>query len=242
MTRDQAKNALMLYREGIDDPADAEFAEALALARTDPELGRWLTKQSAVHAAIRQKLRNIEPPPELKNLILEGRTRTKQWWQSGVIWAAAAAIAIFAAVFSFREHPKHSFMAYRTRMARTAMGNYPMPLMTNNLAAIRSYVSTNSIHGDLVLTPQLSKLPGVGCALTRWHNRPVALVCLTGGKEKEVYLFVINQADLSDPPPAEKTQQEIRKIGNLATASWSDKGKTYILATKGGEQFLRSLL
>jgi hypothetical protein len=238
MNRNEAKEILALYRRGIDNPADPEFAEALELVKHDRELASWFEQQSAVYEATRQKFQAIEAPSELVGWILSGRKRRNHWWRSPVIWGAAAAIAILIAIVVRDGSPKHSFAAYRSRMVRTAMSNYGMPLMTNDLAAIRSYLTTNNAHGDYVLPAALAKLPGQGCVAFPWHDRPVALICLDGGPKRDVFLFVINRKDLSDPPK----QRELTKIGPLPTASWSDDKKTYLLATKGDEQFLQTLL
>ena len=50
MDRQQAKQILELYRPGVDD-ADPQFAEALALSRTDPELRRWLGPETSAPEA-----------------------------------------------------------------------------------------------------------------------------------------------------------------------------------------------
>jgi hypothetical protein len=240
MTTDQAKEILALHRPGIDDPNEAEVAAALAMAQSDPALGSWFEQQCAVHTRTRQKFKEIEVPAELQELIITGRKRRSSlWWQSPMAWAAAAAIIFCVVIFSQRRRENPTFEAYRSRMVRTAMGNYPMPFLTNDLAAIRSYLITNNAHGDYLLPPSLAKLPGMGCLILSFHTRPVSLICFDGGQGKDVFLFVINGAGLANPPPA---QRQIIRQGNLATASWSDRDKTYILATKGDEEFLRSLL
>ena len=48
MTSQEAKEVLLLYRPGISDPNDAEFVEALACARNDQELDRWITGKQSV--------------------------------------------------------------------------------------------------------------------------------------------------------------------------------------------------
>lgn len=240
MNMDQAKEILALHRPGIDDPYEADVAAALVMAQSDPELGSWFEQQCAVHASTRQKFKQIEVPDELKELIISGRKRrTSLWWQSPVVWAAAAAIIICLVIFPQRRRETPTFEAYRSRMVRTAMGNYPMPFLTNDLAAIRSYLTTNNAHGDYTLPPSLAKMPGMGCLILTFHTRPVSLICFDAGPGKDVFLFVINGAGLANAPAAHR---QIVKQGNLTTASWTDRDKTYILATKGDEQFLRTLL
>jgi hypothetical protein len=239
MTRDQAKEILALYRPNIDDASEPDVAQALESVKADPELARWFEEHCALYSVTRQKFQAIAVPAELPGWILAGRRQRPQWWRAKVVWAAAAVlIGLLLVVLSQQSSPKNTFAAYRSRMVRTAMSNYGMPFMTNDLSAIRSYLATNHAHGDYVLPPALAKLPGQGCVILPWHERTVSLICLDGGASRDIFLFVINRNDLSDPPRS----RELAKIGNLATASWSDVDKTYILATKGNEEFLKKLL
>ena len=240
MSSEQAKEILALYRPGIDDPAEPEIAEALQLTRQDPELRRWFEQHSAVYAATRQKFQEIPVPGHLLDQILRSPKRTIEWWHSPIVWAAAAAIVILIGVAFLLHAPNtgYSFAAFRSRMVRTAMRNYDMPLMTNDLTVIRTYLATNNAHGDYVLTPALAKLPGEGCVFFPWHSSTVSLVCLDGGEGRDVFLFVINRAALTDAP----ARPQIQTVGKLPTAGWSRGDKTYLLATKGDELFLRGLL
>src|SRR5215471_9713201 len=72
MTTEEAKEILWLYRGPVDD-ADPKFQEALAYARRDPELTKWLEQQRTCFEAIRSKLRDIEPPPTLAEKIISRR-------------------------------------------------------------------------------------------------------------------------------------------------------------------------
>ena len=72
MNNSEAKAVLSLYREQIDD-ADPQFAEALAQAKRDPDLSEWLQRQGESYRAIRTKLREIEPPADLRQKIVKQR-------------------------------------------------------------------------------------------------------------------------------------------------------------------------
>src|SRR5438132_13765919 len=101
MDSSEAKEILSLYREGIDD-SDPQFAEALAQAEHDPELSDWLRQQGESYRAVRNKLRETEPPAHLRDKILRERPipfpRAKP---AARILQLAAAIAIFAAGAGF---------------------------------------------------------------------------------------------------------------------------------------------
>jgi len=240
MNREEAKEILTLYRPGIDDPSEPDIAAALDLAKEDAELARWFAAESALYKATREKFKEVAVPNELLGRLLSTPRRRAEWWRSPVLWAAAAAILLFVGVMiSLPSGEKgYTFGAFRSKMVRTAMRNYDMPLMTNNLAVIRTYLTTNNAHGDYVLTPALAKLPGEGCVIFPWHSRTVSLVCLDGGQGRDVFLFVINRTAVADPP----ADKEIQTVGKLPTAAWTEGDKTYLLATKGDERFLRSLL
>ena len=70
MNSSEAKEVLLLYRPGTADAADPQIAEALELARRDPELGRWFEQHRAFQKAMRAKFRQIEVPAHLKTSLL----------------------------------------------------------------------------------------------------------------------------------------------------------------------------
>jgi hypothetical protein len=72
VTSQEAKLILQLYRPDTGDETDSQVAEALELARRDPELGLWFERTCAFHAALRGKLRDIPVPPGLAEAILAG--------------------------------------------------------------------------------------------------------------------------------------------------------------------------
>src|SRR5260370_3765428 len=73
MTNQQAKEILMLFRPGTDDPADPDFARALALAKGDPELASWFDEHCQAREAIRVRFKAIAVPEGLKEQILAER-------------------------------------------------------------------------------------------------------------------------------------------------------------------------
>lgn len=106
MNHDEAKFILRAYRPGGQDTDDPQFAEALAHARRDPELTRWLAEQTALDAAISEKLQAIPVPKDLKATILAGRKvvplRAELWWRRSIHpMAAAAALAITFATIGY---------------------------------------------------------------------------------------------------------------------------------------------
>jgi anti-sigma factor RsiW len=242
MNSEQAQDVLTLYRPGIGEPADPHTLKALELSRRDPRLSRWLEQRNALYQAIRGGLKQIEAPAGLKERIIAQRPATIIWWQRPVLLAAAATVMLLLGLAGFWLAPRHQdqFAIYRSRMVRAAMGNYTMNLVTNDVAQIRHYLAQHDGHADFVLTKAIEQLPGDGCAIIRWHNRKVSLVCFDLGDKNDLYLFIINRAELPGAPAS--PQPQFLKVGKLMTASWTAAGKTYVLAGPGDEDALRKFV
>ena len=154
MDSQQAKKILLLHRPGIDHEADPELEAALEQAKRDPELARWFEQHCAVQIAIRSKFKEIPLPSGLREKILaENKVRRLPFWRTPVFLAAAATIALLFLAGSLwfppREEP--NFSAYQDRMVRTALRNYRMNMVTNDLSQIREYLVRHQAHGDYVL-------------------------------------------------------------------------------------------
>ena len=106
MNNDEAKFILRAYRPGGQDAADPQFAEALAQARRDPGMARWLAEETGLDAAIAKKLNSLPVPAHLKASILAGRKivplRPVPWWRRSLHPAAtAAALALTLATIGY---------------------------------------------------------------------------------------------------------------------------------------------
>src|SRR5260370_19108206 len=170
----EAREILKLYRAGLDD-ADPQFTEALEQAGRDPELWQWLEQHRAMYAAIRAKLKAIQPPAGLKKKILSehlARTRTVPLSNPALWTAIAAAIVLLITLTGFWLKPDYekAFPKFRDRMVRTAMRSYNMAIVTNNLDAIRQYFQAVHAPADYVLARPLHQLPGKGCATVPCHQ------------------------------------------------------------------------
>ena len=244
MDNQQAKEILSLYRAGLDEATDPFFAEALAQAQRDPELGRWFEKQSAIDAAMREKFQQIAAPASLPQQILAERkiVRPAIWWAHPALWAAAAAAIVLAVLVGYllQQPETPNFQSYRKNMAKLVSGEYKMMLETNDLGAIRQFLGKNHGVADYVLTKEMEKLPAEGCALINWHDRRVSLVCLERGHDDDLFLFIVDRSALPDPPPSQTAQ--FARVNNMTTASWTVGDKTYVLASKGNEEDLRKFL
>ena len=241
-----AKEILMRYRPGTPDANDPEFAEALELARRDPELARWFGQHQAFQNTMRDRFRELPVPGRLKKDILAGYSPKviPVWWRQRAFQAlaAAAAIVLLIGVSRFLSQPREdrSFAAFQSRVVRNAQRGYVMDITTTNLDEIRQFLAAQGALADYVLPAPLQMLPGDGGAVVRWLNKTVSMVCFDMGNHNDLFLFVANRTDLPDSPSASEPQ--FTRIGKLTAASWSKGDRTYVLAGPGDEQLVRKYL
>jgi len=238
----QAKEILLLYREGIDRPDDPEFAEALALASRDPVLATWLEQQRAVRSALRASFKQIAVPEGLKEQIVsERRARmTLAFKRKALLASAAAAVLLIATAVVILNRPpgedKH-FSGFQSRMAGIVLRSYPqqMDLATNDLGQIHQYLVKQG-QPDYILPAALAKTAGTGCKLLTWQGKPVSMVCLNSGKngkprQPDLFLFIINQTAV--PDPSSVSPRELVQVSKLSLLSWKQNGNLYLLGALG---------
>lgn len=256
MNRDEAKEILKLYRPGSADAADADFTEALELARNDSELKRELDTHCANYEIIRGRLKKISIPAGLKEQILaekppvaetsSGKILRPNFWRNRTLAAVAAALVVVAAIF-FWIQPRRSeeLNRYRTRMVSTALRAYQMDLETTNLVEVREFLARHNAPANYALPSALENAMSTGCVVLRWENQPVSMICFRSGRplspteKSDLFLFV---ADRSALPNFSGNSRKFEQVGRAATATWVEGEKVYLLATRGDAEFLRKFL
>jgi len=136
-----------------------------------------------------------------------------------------------------RPDPGKSFATYRSGMVRSVQRLYGMDMESNDPAAIRNYLAQHRGHSDFLLPPGLERVRAEGCAVLPWRGKTVSMICFELNNRPELYLFVVNQKDLPDPPGSD--QPQFIAIGRFTSASWSAGDKSYVLAARGDESVLR---
>ncbi len=247
MTSSEAREILLLYRAGTADAADTEMAEALALARQDPELGRWFEQHHAFQKAMRAGFRQIEVPAHLKAslLIQKPAQRTfvtpQVWWRRPVWLTAAAAVLLVLGLIGAWLKPRvpDRFANFQSRMVGAAQLAYRMDLETNDMQQVRQLMASRGAPADYDVPPALEHLRLTGGGRLNWRSNPVAMVCFDRGDKKMLFLFVMKRSAVKDPPP--KTPQ-LAKVRQMLVASWTLGDNTYVLAGPEEADFLKKYL
>lgn len=257
MNHDEAKTILMLYRRGTADADDPQIAGALALAKREPELARWLEEHSARQEALRSKFRQITVPAGLKEQIISesaARAMTISRQRRNTVFAAVAAMAsvvILLIVLSsswlpHRQNDDNTLAIYQNQMVRIALNPYGMDLTTNDSEQVRAYLATRQAPADYDLPPALQKAALTGCAVEGWQNVKVSMICFRTGKplppnqSSDLWLFVVDRASLKGAP--ESSQPRFAAVKGLITAVWAQGDKVYLLGTEGDESAIRKFL
>jgi len=249
VNRDQAQEALLLYRPGSADAHDSDFAEALELAQHDAPLGRWFVDHCATYGTIQDRLKQIAIPAGLKEQILAEQTAQlkvvtipRSSWLKPVLAIAAVIILLLSIASRWLPLGTDNESTYRNRMVSTALRNYGMDIETNDMGQIRAFLAQKNAPSDYALPAELQKLECVGAVVLRWQDRPVSMICfrtgrpLAAGETSDFFFFVTDLGSLAESSPT------LKQVNKLMTASWTAGDKFYLLATYGDEEFLRRFL
>lgn len=252
MNRDEAKNILLLYRHGTADADDPQIAEALALAKNDPELACWLEEHCARQFVFREKFRQITAPAGLREQIISEHEAQKKvvFWRQKITLTEMAALVLLMAVaapFWFLHHKHDDTLAiYQNRMAGVALRGYAMDLTTDNSEQIRAYLVHNNAPADFVLPAALKQAVLAGCAVESWQRVKVSMICfrtgrpLAPGGQGDLWLFVVDRTSVKGAPAGNSPQ--FSKVNRLITATWTQGDKLYLLGTEGDEQTIKLYL
>ena len=230
MNSAQAKTILIACRPGTDDLRTPEADAALELARQDPELRAWWKEQQMFHQQVSASLGGMEVPGDLRDRILS-RAKTVNlplWRHPAVLSAAAAIVLLLAAVAVWRNTSSadDSFEIFRSRMVRNVLRQYRMDITTSDMTRVRRFLATNNAPADFVFPPKVNQLPVMGAGLLSWRDRRVSMVCLNGGTNGTVFVFIVDSRALSHVP----RERELAQVSDLNTVSWTVAGKTYVMA------------
>lgn len=258
MNRDEAKQILLLYRPGTADADDPEVAAALALAKDDPELSRWLAEHNARQTALREKFRQIPVLAGLKEQIIseqaaKSRAASRRNKIVGVAAVAAVLISLLVLAHSFWPFGGNSngelantLDNYKSQMTAATMSGYSMNLLSSDSGKIQAYLAGAQAPSDYVLPAGMKNVATMGCAVELWRNSKAAMICFRTGKPLphdqvgDLWLFVVDRAAVKDAP--DSSAPEFAKVNGLMTATWTQGDKLYLLSTEGDESDIKKFL
>jgi hypothetical protein len=240
MTNEEAQFILRSYRPGGQDAADPHFGPALAQARQDPALARWLEREQSLDRAVAGGLRQVAPPAHLRPTILAGaqasrapRVRRGPWLVAAALAAVLLAVAALVRVSAPRDLPLDRFMALAARdlAVNHRLMAHPEP---NPVSAWLERPETR-LGAGLPKAPD--ELRAAGCRSVTFAGIEVFEVCFD--RIDGYHLYIARRRDVVGPLPEEKT---FLVRDGLATVAWADARYVYVLATEAGSAALRRVL
>jgi hypothetical protein len=245
MTSPEAKVILQALRPNDPDTTQPAFAEALALAESDPELKAWWEAQQEFDRKVVAKLQEIPIPDDLRGTIMAGSKIEKFSPQpSFSLWLAAAAVVGILCVAGsvlhdqmFGPQPKEDYVA-----SVLPLLNHDAPdlaMVSPDRDKIMAWLKVR--HAPIGTLPEkVASLPPVGCQTYQVHGHAVTLICFAMEGGGVAHLFMVNRDAMIDPPA--DNAPELDDINGWSTAAWSDGHMSYLLATTAGDGALKKLL
>lgn len=157
MDKEQARFILRSFRPDGADVDDRDFAEALALATADRELGEWLAAERAFDAEFATALASIELPDKLRDGILQSLAASREDFPEA---EGPADIAMIGALASISP-PAALREEILAAMDRTARDKRAKPAVWKRfgipLAAAAGIALAFLVSRDPVSLPQVAK-------------------------------------------------------------------------------------
>lgn len=244
MNTQEAKFILQAFRSENLDCEDPRMQQALVQVRRDPELARWFEEEKAWDNAMRDQLKRIPVPPDLRQDILAARkiSSPERWKYRRAWFAAAAAILLFvgSGAFLLQNDPPDPLEDYRLAMTEFLMQAEQKIQFRGPMDDVRGYLSSQNAASSFDLPGHLGSLSSLGCRVLDWNGRKVSLICFESEDQKVWHLFVVDEAAFQSTysPDFPRLVRE----GEFLTATWRQEDKLFLLAGRGEEIDFRRLL
>lgn len=198
MDREELKDLLELYRP--EDAGDPMFAEALAEVARDAELAAWFARAQRFDAAMRETLRELPVPPEVRREILQTERPRKlvPFAPRLPAWAwslSAAAVLVLAAVLGRTAlEPKSGTQALAMQAIQFTDRMPALQFVCFDSDEVASWVNHQPAVQQAKLTlprpGRSADMVMIGSSVVNWQGRPVVMICLqNGGRMAMLYML-----------------------------------------------------
>ncbi|MEI9999645.1 MAG: hypothetical protein WDO13_10980 [Verrucomicrobiota bacterium] len=244
MDKKDAKLLLQALRPNGADAARPEFAEALALAASDPELKMWWEARQTFDRKIAAKLGAVPVPKDLRATILTSRKvepiRPRIYYPAWL--AAAALVALLCVAITFwhvsRVGPVDRGVYVASILPVLGHDSPHLAMLSSDRQQLMGWLKQQG--APVGSMPDKDVVAPIGCQKYVVHGHVVSLVCFTMTSGAIAHLFMIDKDALSDPP-ADNTP-EYEDVDGWRTASWSRGRMSYMLATQADMDSLKHQL
>lgn len=249
MTPDEAKFLLRARRPADRDAGDPAFAEALEAVSADAALQLWHAREERRDIALAGKLREIAPPPGLREAILAGARASAARphehlgaWRHPVWLAVAATVAILMSVV-FRQASAPGLSV--ERLATVALHDLENAHASHvgipgRQAALKARLASVALplRSGVGQVLNLEELQGGRCRSVRIAGREVFEICF----QREGVWFHLYATAGGTGSATSEFREVITAEGNMTVAAWRDARHTYALVTQAGREALRRVL
>lgn len=242
MKHEEAKFILHAYRPNGADADDPAFAEALALARQDPGLATWLERLRKFDGAIASKLAEVQPPAELRATILAGARASqpaeRSWWRQAPWLALAACLAVLGvAVFSL--YPGRAAAADLKAFAVQDAQAFHLHGEGEAWSRVQAQLAAPANQLGARFAIDFDELRTTGCRTLSFQGREVLEVCFNR-EGKWFHCYIVRRDDFPQLPAT--GNPEVRAVGKLHAAFWTDGSHVFVVVSKAGREALDFLL
>jgi len=244
MTTEEAKFILSAYRPNGADAGLPAFGDALRMAAGDAALSAWFAHSRSHDAAVAGKLRQVEPPPGLREAILAGARvgdsqqvpGPRRAWIAGLAAAAALAIVVFTMKTPARpDSGTAAFAAFAiSDMANERHGGKGEPA-----SALIAQLETRGAPMPGAEQIDFERLRDTGCRTLNLAGHDVLEVCFS--RDGTQFHFYVTRRDgpLGDSV-ARGPSFVTEAVGSAAV--WSDDRFDYAIVSAAGAAAIRRLL